>query len=208
MAIIQGRSGDSLAGIYDVVGGSFDVGRLAETEVQLVHEMGETIASERLRTDLRIVEALGVAQSTNFNVAIDDLPRGPFRLQSGVVFIDVGGRVSGVCLSMELGDGSRSIPLYSWSSATGVEVPQQFTIGGALVARSLLLPLYNAFPVLGLGTFQGTPVQQNRILRLAGATAAFGAGTVDIRAMVISTHMDIPGGQQQPISWGLPVPSW
>lgn len=206
---IQGRAGDSLAGIYDVVGGSANVSELHDQEVQLVHEMGHLILAERLRTAIRLVQATTVAQSTSFNAAISDLPGTPYRLQNAILFLVGSGALTNATVSLELEDGSRSIPLLNWDSVPDASSTMQFTFGGSLISALVLRPGYSAFPILGLGEFQGQPVNQcTPIIRLAGTTTAFGAGTIDINCILQVTHSHLPGLQQQPTSYGLPIPSW
>jgi len=205
---IQGPGGASLGPTYDVPGGAVQLRTLNDEDVSLTHEMGGTIFSERLGSSVRRLSVATIGQSTAFNATLQDLPRTPFRILSVLVFADSVARVDHVLVSLAQQDLQREVPLYTFDITNGTETIHQIVDnGGAVASQSFLLPTFTQLPALGIGTGQKDAVSRMDALILRGVTAAFGAGTVTVVALVQVAFSDTTG---QPVvrSRGLPIPGW
>lgn len=202
MPKILTKSGDSLADLYEIEGSIAGIEELDSRELHLVHELGQTVFSERLGGTIRSGATGDLAQNTAFDVLFATAFPGIWRIVNIVVLADVTSRLSHAQVSVQNADSSREVPLFLWDSAQGVEVTARMVVAGAGAADFQVLvgsPLQ--LPSLGVG-----PGQRDRMPTLAfrGLTSGFGAGTVELTALiyVAFTHT---GGLS---SRGLPVPSW
>lgn len=207
MAKILSKSGDSLADAYDVQGSVAGIDELQSRDVNLVHEMGATIFSERVHGAIQAMSSAGVAQNATWNIEVL-LPR-VSRILNWVVFADVVSRVADAQLS--LGDVAASnpieVPFWSWDSVLDAERVVRLNFAGSVSQEIMLIPaLPSGVPgqLLAFGTEQpdaGTAVQR---LAFRGTTLGFGAGSVIVTALIYHALSAVT----RPSSRGLPLPSW
>ena len=204
MVKILSQSGISLADAYNVEGSIAGVEQLNSSEVQLVHEMGGTIFSERFRTTVRFAEETGMAQSTAFNLVTTNLPVTISRLLAVAVVSDDATRIANATISVRdpISAGGMEVPVWVYENPKFTVA--RFIDRGSSVTFNLLQPFPGTvfLPTFIGGINQG-PVPVNEIV-LRGATAAFGAGTVFIRVFYYIAFPFLGGIS----SFGLPIPSW
>jgi len=209
MVKILSQSGDSLADIYDVEGSIAGIDTLESRELPIVHEMGATIFSERFSTLIlrEFVDDFG--QSTGFNRTVSGIPvaagsESPFmRILAVAVFIETTATMDLASVSIDGGDG-QEIPIWSWDNAVDAEASVRTVVsGGAAGTQIFLRPAVGALMLPAIIALPGQP-QNTPSLFFRGISAAFGAGTTQITALV---HVAFP--RQTGVSArGLPIPSW
>jgi len=198
---VQAQAGGSLSDIYDVKGGQAPIDRLITAEVQLIHEMGDTILSERYSQFIRLV-AQGNPQNTAIAAVISDLPAGVSRVHGVVVTTDITSRLTHVAVSLEdtLGTTPRAIPIWVWDG-TNEDVVRfmETTVQNHIVLRPRAE--YTQLPNIITG-----PDQPQRVSNIAlrGLTSGFGAGNVVVTAVIHISFAAIGGISSR----GLPIPSW
>jgi len=205
---VRSQAGTSLADVYDVGGSIAGIEELDSEEVKTVHEMGGTTFSERYGQTVLVLDAGAVAQSTqiNINVAIGD----PItRLLGWFVVTDVAGRLTRLQLSVSSVSAAgvifQDVPYWVWQSGIGNDVEKLCRIliaGVNLAVNSLQVGEPTGFPQMLTGDNQANRVNQ---VTMRGDTSAFGAGTVNPRAILLLGAPVAAGGLS---SRGLPVPSW
>lgn len=204
MVAILGDAGKSIADLYDVEGSIVDIRELHTAELPIVHEMGATLFSERYSGFLRNATSGAIIQSTAFNVVIDSLPAGPFRIYGVTVFINNAGRIDFASVAIRNPLDGREMPIWIWDSSTDAEVRVRFSDDGAAVGTQLFLQP-NAgnviFPQLIAGL--GQP-QDVRDIAFRGISTAFGAGNVTCDLLVHVGFSQVGGLSSR----GLPIPSW
>jgi len=203
MSKVLGQAGTSLADVYDVEGSVAGVEELLASEVSLVHEMGQTLFSERYSQ--RIFRAVTPAnnQSANFSVAMNLFPTVAARLLGVVVLVDTAGRVTHATVSAEEttpGQG-QEIPVWAFdgTNTDTMRFSDDGTVGNQLVLRPEAV--YTQLPNMLSGT---GAIQQVQNLNLRGVTSAFGAGTVTLTVLAHIGFADIEGVSSR----GLPLPGW
>lgn len=196
---VQSQAGVSVGDVYDVRGSQAPIERILTKDVQGTHDMASTVFSERVSGFVRNIVITGVLQSANFDLVIADLPAGVSRIVGVVVNTDNSARLANVAVSVE--GGTRGMPIWVWNGNASTTV--RFLDGTVIDAE--LLPTIAAFNAwmhqMVIGDDQ--PQQMNRIA-LRGSTTAFGAGTVDITALISIEFAAIGGISAR----GLPIPSW
>jgi len=206
VAKILSKSGDSLADVYDVVGSIAGIDELISEDVNLVHEMGATIFSERLGGRIVRVTTGAIAASVTFNQTFDvsnDVP-GSSRVLGVQVVTDDESRISRVQLSItsppQIDD--TDLPIAAWQVADPT-VRANILVSGTVAAFDILVPTSHManIPSLIIGNESDAPID---LLSLRGLTQGFGAGTVTITALVYMAFSQ-PGGLS---NRGLPLPSW
>ena len=205
MAKILSQAGTSLADLYDVEGSIAGIEDLSSREVQLVHELGGTIFSERLNMQILRIPSGDIAQSLSWNDIVTLPASPPFRILGVTVIVDTAGRTNRVAVMIRSSMTGRELPIWAWDSATAdsnMNV-QMVDDGGASAIKIMHVPVIYPFnvPTLGLGAISPQPMDQ---IAVRGGTTAFGAGTVENIALV---HVAFPaiGGLS---SHGLPLPGW
>jgi len=169
--------------------------------VQLVHEMGSTIASERASAEIFRAEATAVLQSVDFNEVFTDLPIMPTRILGCQIFTDNAARIARAAIVVRNPPG-REMPIWVWDQTNNLDV--DFSDNGAAVAlHEVLVPqaTMSQMPLMTFGTSQPRPVDQ---VALRGRTTAFGAGDVTITMLVYAAFPETAGIS----SVGLPYSSW
>ena len=199
---VQSQAGVSLSDVYDVKGGQAPIERLLTTEVPVVHEMGETIFSERCSQFIRESQQT-VSQSTVINIVMDDLPGGISRISGVSVNVDTAtaSDFDRMAVSLEDTTGGRAIPIWVYDEVNIDEIRILFdgTVGG----DSYLRPRPEWTTVPNLIT---SPEQPQTVANIAcrGLTSGYGAGTRTIKLRVFLTFAAIGGISSR----GLPIPSW
>lgn len=204
MVKILSQAGISLADVYDIEGSIAGIDQLESREVSLVHEMGATLFSERLTMNIRRSTSGSINQSTTFDVTIANLPAGIWRIVAVQLLANVAARVAQAQVSLRDPRDGREIPLAIWDANNDVEAVIRMVENGAGVTNLFALQSLSppTMPSLGLGA--GQPQARDNELVLRGATAAFGAGTVQVLALYHILFSQVEGLS----SLGLPVPAW
>ncbi len=206
MSKILAQAGTSLADTYDVVGSIAGIDNLESQDVNLVHEMGATIFSERFAGVVRRLVTAAVAQNTAFDVVLASPNPAPSRILGITVHADVGARTNDVALFARdpvLGD---EILLWNWFTTEDTMQTIRTVVAGAAAANEQLFKAISGSPgnVPSMLTGGGQAQRVSEIV-LRGNTNGFGAGTVTITALVYLAFATDPTGLS---SRGLPIPSW
>jgi len=201
MVKILSQTGVSLADVYNVEGSVGAIDQLRTEEVQLVHDMGATIFSERYQATIRRSSAQ-YPQSDTISQALTDLPRTPTRIHGIDVLTDDASRIAGVFVNVRTSLGvARDFPVWVWDATNNTAV---FLVDdGTGTALEILHPVPGLThnPTMLSGS---EPNQNISEIVIRGATTAFGAGTVDIIVLVHISFAAVGGLSSR----GLPLPSW
>ena len=203
MVKILSQGGRSLADMYQAEGSIAGIDNLETRDLPIVHEMGATLFSERFRSTARQVRSGNLAQSTNIELEINNMPAAITRLVGIAVITDMVGRVSFVQVSLFDPITDQDFPIWAWDS-TGIARTIRLRDNGATaVVNTLTAEPGNIFlPCFTGGEDQGALPQHQ--IRVRGATTAFGAGTV-----FVNVHLEVAftftGGVS---AFGARVPSW
>ncbi len=171
--------------------------------VNLVHEMGATIFSERFSSTIRRMTTGAIAQNTVFDEVLIDLPAGPFRILGVAVLADVAARLSRVMVALQDPVAGRELPMFVWDSVQNADLLIRIQDNNAAINVNMvyLLPSFIMTPNMGTGVEQPQRVER---IQMRGVTSGFGAGTVETTA-IIHVGLSQVGGVS---SRGLPLPSW
>lgn len=203
MSKIQSQAGNSLADVYDVQGSIAGIDTLETRELSIFHEMGSTVFSERFATTFRRLVSGAVAQDTDINVVLTNLPGAVTRLLGVVVFSDDASRISNLTLLVRDPAAGQDIPL--WVFAAGTSERSAFFDDNAGSTFDVLLP---SPATVFVPTFIGGSAQANpnmvQDFAMRGRTTGFGAGTVFVRAILYFAFPFVLGTRSR----GLPIPSW
>ena len=208
MSKILGRSGTSLADVYDVEGSEAGLEQLDTRVVTPFHEMGGTILSERMTGGIRRTSTGDILQSTTWDIVITGIAATPgARILGITIMTDVPARVNIASVLLRDPDDNRELPLWWWDQSTDIDSDIRIADEAAAANINILQPVN---PTGTLPTFmirpspRGTPSGLSEIA-FRGLTAGFGAGTVEV-IVIIATLA--PSGEVVPSSEGLPWPSW
>lgn len=206
MPKFESQAGTSLARSYSVKGGIVGIDQLDTTEVNVVHELGATMFSERLKTFIIELEDAAL-QSATFSTNSPNLPDGPLRILGATVLTDGAAEVESLVLSIRNTDVGGEIPFFNWNSTNDVEGPISVSLQGAATAVFTCLRTID-IQTPNLVTRIGAANTMPR-LQLRGTTLAFGAGTNTVTALIYVCRANplvpVPG---DPSSHGLPLPGW
>lgn len=207
MAKILSQAGDSLADSYDVAGSIAGVEDLITQDVQLIHEMGGTIFAERLTAQILTIASPSTAQNSEFSGSFASAADSPTRILGIQVLTSAANRVQLASVSILASDASQEQPIFVFDSTDDEEGLVVCTVGGgASTTYGHLSPRLAATPTMMIrhGDTNSMPS-----LQLRGLTEGFGAGTVQVTALV---HIARAGPATPvagtPESHGLPLPSW
>jgi len=199
------KSGESLADMYDVEGSIAGVENLISEDVNLVHEMGAEIHSERLGgVIVNLPSANGQSESWAVTTTLGD---NISRILGIQVLTDTASRLQRVQVSITDDQGTPAantdLPLMCWDTVAGLaEFEIDIHIDGSNMNLFMLQNLTpGLMPSLMIGRDQRAPV---RTISMRGKTLAFGAGTVTTRAVVYVAFPGLGGVSSK----GLPTPSW
>jgi len=202
---ILGKSGDSLADIYDVSGSIAGVEELDSENVKVVHEMGSTIFSERYSQSVRRMQTGDILQTITWDIVITDLPSTPTRVLGVVVLVDVGSRVAHCQVSVRSDAQSREIPIWVYDAALDSVGLIRIDDNGTIANQGILV----------MGAVGGVPQVPNMLtgseapqvmnaIAFRGLTTTFGAGDVNVVALVSLGFSQVGGLSSR----GLPIPGW
>jgi len=199
---IQSQGGRSLADMYDVQGSIAGIEELEPREVQLVHEMGSVLFSERFRTTIRTLTTGAIAQNTDFEIEMLNPPSAITRVLGIKVIADVGARVLRAQVSANDPRFSQDFPLWVFSQNVLANAIAIENAGAAGIVDLLLGEASES----GVPSFVGGTDQPDQVRDMAmrGRTTAFGAGTVTLTA-IIFLAFTFTGGVS---AFGAKVPSW
>jgi len=201
VAKILAQAGMSLADLYNVEGSIAGVEDLQSRDVNLVHEMGATVFSERLVARQFILESGAIAQNITFNVATT------FEENARILAVQIGSnqaaRVLRASVSIRADNDIMDVPIVVWSSVIDGFAACQVLIAGSVVTLEILQPSVQQalLPNLMVGNTQRLPANE---IVLRGVTTGFGAGTVQIRGLVYLALPQLGGISSK----GLPLPGW
>jgi len=202
MVKVLSQSGITLADVYNVQGSIAGIEQLRPEEVALVHEMGETIFSERFQTTFRRMDSGDVAQNLEISEIITNLPQTITRLLGIVVSTDVDSRITRASVSVRDPGAAQEIPIWVWDESTTLLT--RFVDDSVLGNRFILVP---SAPTVALPNFIGARGQGPNMvdeIRLHARTSGFGAGTVQVTALFHFAFSFQAGLSSK----GLPIPSW
>lgn len=192
----------SLADVYDIEGSIAGVEQLQSRDVNLVHEMGSTLFSERLSERIFRTVSGDIAQSTAFGFGITGLPNIAARVLALMVIVDVTSRITNCVVNLSTTSGPLSeIPVWAWDTTN--ESTLRFFENGT-VANHICLnsdAQYDRLPTIMTGSDQPVSIGG---LGCRGTTSAFGAGTVALTLNALIAFSEIRGISSR----GLPIPSW
>lgn len=201
---ILAQAGVSLADIYDIEGSVVGVETLDADEVKAVHEMGQTLFSERFSTQIFSVDTGPLLQNATISVGLEDLPSVPARILGLVVMVDTTARVLRVAVnaSKPAPGPVEELPIWTWESGGG-ETTARFTIAGVTGDQILLDSnlQFDRVPMLRAGADQPESLGN---ISLRGVTSGFGAGDVTVTLRALLGFPEMAGVS----SFGLPIPSW
>jgi len=201
MPKVLAQAGTSLADVYDVEGSVAGVEQLLSRDVQLLHEMGQTIFSERISAAIRRTTTGAIAASAAWNNLLTDLPAGVTRILGVQVICDAD-RID-FC-SVSISDGvQREIPIWIWDTTTSVVENVRITDDAAVANRLIMLPTRMGVFTPSLLVGEGQP-QRISAISFRGVATAFGAGTVTATALIHIAFSEVGGVSSK----GLPVPGW
>ena len=201
---ILSNSGNSLADIYDVEGSIAGIERLETHDLPIVHEMGQTVFSERFSTAFIRVTSGAINQNTSFDIVSTGLQDVPQRVVAVMVFSNNAGRVLRCGILARESRTGREMPFWIYDGANFIVTRMEDQGGGVGLLEVLL---GNAQATI-LPIFTGGDNQPFSIADIAfrGTSTGFGAGTVIITALYFLAYAEAVGSGID--SRGLPIPSW
>lgn len=206
MVKILSQAGQSLADMYDVEGSIAGIDELLTRELPIVHEMGATIFSERLRIQVWNINTGPLPQNTNFDLGIlNPSQAGMGRILGVVVVCNIAAQVATASVSIDrpLAGGAtiNECPIWIWG---GDSYPTRLELDTSIVQRDVLLcaPGQCFIPNFVSGNRQGPWPMLHVMFR--GRMAGFGAGTETIWFKTMIGFFQTDGVSE----YGTPVPSW
>lgn len=202
MSKILSQSGVSLSDVYDVEGSIVGVEELDAEAVKTVHEMGGTIASERMSSRVLLLSTGAIAQDISFAVAFNVGPDINRILNVEVLADQARITHCNVCLA-DLAAPINDMPLWAWDTLVNGVQTIRSSVGGTLGNRLRLVPDQGITgPTMAMGTSQPLPTNQ---IQFRGVTSGFGAGTTVLSALIMMLFPQSASGLSNS---GLPVPGW
>lgn len=205
MSKVLAQAGISLADAYDVEGSRAGVETLLPGEVQLVHEMGATLFSERFNGQVHRVSTGALLQSASWDIELTALPETPTRILGIQVIADVAVRTNMASVMARDPGVNREFPLWVWDDDTpDLFVQCRMRDEGAAAVVEMLVPLrppqiQAPSMIMGIDNRDGV-----RDIAFRGQTSAFGAGNVTHTMLLFLANARLGGVS----SIGLPIPSW
>lgn len=200
MAKILSKSGESLADVYDIKGSIAGIDDLISEEVHLTHEMGATIFSERMAGRIVEIPTGDILKDIQFNINFSFSQ--VTRILGIAVLTDDATRLVRVQVSVTSPPAlsNTDVPFFLWDS-TGSSVTAEVLVSGSILVRSALTSVVPFVPNLLMGQQSARPIST---ITLRGLTLNFGAGTVNISALVYVAFPELGGVSSR----GLPIPGW
>jgi len=208
MPKVLGQAGISLPDAYDISGSKGSgVDSIQTEEVSTVHEMGATMFSERLQSFFVRMTTGDLLQDITFNIEAGGIPDSPNRLLGVTMFADEAARVTRAALGLRNTVTSRIMPLLIWDTADDAETPFVWNNDGAgLATFHQFRPTLYTLPTMVVRAGDEKVMPD---FVFSGLTAGFGAGNVEVFAMLHLARAN-PGNPPPgaPSSHGLPLPGW
>jgi len=202
MVKILGQTGISLADIYDVEGSIVGVEDLQSRDVQTVHEMGETIFSERVGGQIFRQTAGALLQNVAWENLITTLQPNVTRIAQVVVIVDTVARIDRCTVSLRDPVLNRELPIFAFDdSLSPLSTDIRIADGAAAAGSAMLNSMFPPQPAMSFGGNQPVSVPD---IAFRGSTTAFGAGDVEPVLLLYLVTAEAQGLS----SFGLPVPSW
>jgi len=201
---ILAQTGVSLADVYDIEGSIVGVDHLDANDVNLVHEMGATIFSERLGATIQRFVTGDLAADDTFDLTL--VVSGIYRVLSVTVLVDTAARINRAQLSLRDPGTGREIPFFIWTTGIDVEHAIRIVEEGAAVGNftAMTQAVPQTMPTLGMGVGQRVNQRVGAEIVFRGLATSFGAGTVEATALVHVANASV----ERLGSTGLPIPSW
>jgi len=205
MVKILSQAGISLADTYDVQGSIAGIEQLNSDNVSLIHEMGQTIFSERLVGTIERRTTGDLLQNISYNIIASDITEVPGRVMGVMCFVDIGARLNMHAVYVHDSFHGREIPIFVWDSNNDgtalVRISDDAAAAATLTMLQPVRPLATV-PSMLTGTDRNQSVD---FITIRGQTLGFGAGTIDITTLIYLAFPESAGGLS---SEGLPLPSW
>ena len=201
MTKILSRSGDSLADVYDVEGSIAGIDELQSKDVNLVHEMGGVLFSERLSGRVVTLTTGNILASANFSINFS--VSNTSRLLAATVIVDDIVRIARWSLAVTSGPGqdNTEVPIGFWKTSD-LDRSVNVLIGGSVSLLFALIPIVPMMlPQLMIGQDSPRPIST---VTFRGDAAAFGGGNVEVQALLYFAFPETAGLSSR----GLPVPGW
>lgn len=201
MPKVLSQSGNSLADVYDVEGSIAGIEELLSKDVNLVHEMGSTIFSERLSARMIALSSGALAQSLEWDINFSFAEH--TRILAVQVVTATVARVNQASVALLSGAAvdDMEVPIWAWDANEG-SVVARVLIGGAVATQAVLIsPIVPQVPSMLTGNDAPRPAST---VSFRGGTTAFGAGTVITQALIYGLFPQVAGLSSR----GLPIPGW
>jgi len=208
MVKILSQAGTSLADLYDVEGSVAGIDQLETRDLPIVHDMSGTLFSERCSGFVRRMVTGDILQNVTWDIVLDDLPAGLVRVLGFIVMSDTIARTTLAQLSMRDPGTGREVPFFQWHSTNDLESIIRIVENGAAVGnQNMLINVSEPPKIPNLLISAGQP-QRVQEIAFRGIASAFGAGTVEITALVYLAFSAIGGVPGNTTSRGIPIPGW
>jgi len=150
MPKVLAKAGDSLADVYDIEGSIAGVDQLLSNDVNLFHEMGGVIFSERLELVITRKLTGAIAQNITWDILIEGLPLNAFKIQSVSVVADAD-RISNCVLSARSSIRDRESIIFSWDTGADPSIPIRHQAQGGRARGGHPTSVLGAIPVRSHG---------------------------------------------------------
>jgi len=206
---ILAQTGTSLADVYDIEGSIVGVDELEAHEVNVVHDLGPQIQSERLRSFIEVIDGGVVAQNITWGVALLPFPDCVNRIVTISVVSDVDSRILNCSVALKEGSSAIEYPLWVWDQTDDETSPYIWDDGSGSAVFNMMRPIHNLPGGVPCIATRGGDASDMPNLIFRGTSTGFGAGDVRARAIiqVIRPTSRVPAAGE-PSSHGLPFPSW
>jgi len=209
MPKILSQAGTSLADSYNIEGSIAGVEELDSRSVGLVDEMGGRVQSERLNAFILNVASDANNQNASFATEAAVLPDCVNRVLGIIAFVSTTARLAHCTVNLRMAGTGGEFPIWSWDDALDDEYSLRLSEAGAAVGTVIALR-----PSVALQPFQQLAMRSGDEMLmpsffLRGTTNGFGAGTLNINALIMIARPQpatVTAGTAS--SHGLPVPSW
>lgn len=207
MPKILSQAGTSLADVYDVAGSIAGVDFLDSNDVQLTHEMGGEIHSERLLGHTITVSSGAVASGANWDVDFETIPDCWNRIMGVYVTASVASEVEHCNVNLRpRATLANSFPIWWWDGFADGEGDLRIMQAGSTATRINLIPRPAAQPFQYIMGRTGLE-KQLPFLTFSGQ-AQTGAGVTCLATIYLARPDTVEPAAGDPSSHGLPIPSW
>jgi len=207
---ILSQAGNSLADIYDVEGSIAGIETLQTTELPIIHEMGQTVFSERFSTRILRATTGAMAQDETFDLILgaasgaEEPPGIPSRLLGVTALSDSGGRIDTAAIMVREPVSGREVPVWAHITADGRMAVRIRENDGTSAPLDMLIPDPASVQLPAFVGGSEQPLFTSEIA-MRGLTGSFGAGDVTIFFLMYIGFAEVG---VVPSSRGLPIPGW